>query len=117
MSAIFTANEDQAARAKQSMLERAEAWKREIFTELAPLEKFWLAEDYHQKYGLRHEPLLMHELMDVYDEPRFVDSTVAARLNGILSGHGDVALLDRELASYGLSAKASEAVRRFVERG
>ena len=47
--------------------------------------RFWLAEDYHQKYYLRHH-VLMAEFRD-YSPAQFVDSTVAARLNAYAAGH------------------------------
>ena len=47
--------------------------------------RFYLAEDYHQKYYLRHIPTLISELAD-YTPRELVESTVAARLNGYVSG-------------------------------
>ncbi|MBA3820559.1 MAG: peptide-methionine (S)-S-oxide reductase [Deltaproteobacteria bacterium] len=65
--------------------------------------RFHLAEDYHQKYHLRHDATLMAEL-EAYEPHAFVDSTVAARLNGYIAGHGTLAQLEGELDSFGLSA-------------
>jgi peptide-methionine (S)-S-oxide reductase len=48
--------------------------------------RFFLAEDYHQKYYLRHDTTLMRELAG-YTARELVDSTVAARLNGVAAGH------------------------------
>jgi peptide-methionine (S)-S-oxide reductase len=59
---------------------------RELFTEVAPLETFWPAEHYHQKYSLSHREDLVRAFIDAgYDEKAFVDSTVAARLNGLIA--------------------------------
>jgi peptide-methionine (S)-S-oxide reductase len=54
---------------------------------------FYLAEDYHQKYYLRHDRTLMREL-EGYTPAQLVDSTVAARLNAFAAGHGTIAALD-----------------------
>lgn len=114
MSAIFYANDAQRALAEESKARRQEATKRTMHTEIAPLDRFWRAEDYHQKYGLRHDRLLMNELHSHYDERAFVDSTVAARLNGIVAGDADPSVISAEIASYGLSPEAEAHVRSFV---
>jgi len=75
--------------------------------------RFYLAEDYHQKYHLRHEKALMRELAQLSPQA-FVDSHVAARLNGFAAGYGSPALLDRELASYGLSPDGAAALTALV---
>lgn len=73
----------------------------QIQTPVLPATPFFVAEDYHQKYRLQQERVLMEAL-----EPRFStlpelrDSTAAARINGFLAGYGtldDAALLALEL--------------------
>lgn len=55
-SAIFYQNEDEHKAAKES-LQRAQAkWPSPIVTELLPLDTFYPAEDFHQKY-LQKNPL------------------------------------------------------------
>jgi len=50
-SAIFYHNEDQRKIALRSIREVAEPlWKKKIVTEVAPLDTFYRAEDYHQEY-------------------------------------------------------------------
>jgi peptide-methionine (S)-S-oxide reductase len=51
-SAIFYHNEDQKKVAEEVIREisAARIWDRPIVTELAPFEKFYMAEDYHQEY-------------------------------------------------------------------
>jgi peptide-methionine (S)-S-oxide reductase len=76
---------------------------------------FYIAEDYHQKYYLRHDSVLMRELSD-YSPGQLVESTIAARLNGYVAGRGTVARLREELPSFELSPAASTHLERLVAR-
>lgn len=93
---------------------REEGERGKIQTQILPLTKFFLAEDYHQKYYLRNDRALIREFRAYYeDERRFTDSTAVARANGILGGNGSLELLGRDLERMGLS---EESVRRLRER-
>lgn len=55
-SAIFFETEDQhkiAIKVKERV-EKSGAWKKPVVTEITQAKKFWSAEDYHQKYLLKH---------------------------------------------------------------
>ena len=56
----------------------------------------YLAEDYHQKYYLRHDATLLPALAD-YTPRQLVDSTIAARLNALAAGY------DVDVSAFGLS--------------
>ena len=103
MDAVFCADAAQ----------EAEARARGIRAPIITGAKFHLAEDYHQKYYLRHDALLMSELAD-YSPRHLVDSTVAARLNGYVAGHGTPATLRAEIATFGVSARAAEHLEQLV---
>jgi methionine-S-sulfoxide reductase len=93
-SFIFTHDEEQARKAKES----AAALGKEIATGIKPLDRFWRAEDYHQKYRLRNSAGVMKELEPLFATDRaFVDSTLAARLNGLLAGYGRLEAVRAEL--------------------
>ena len=49
-SAIFTHSDAQKEAAKRIMTEMASKWTNPIVTEMTPLEKFYVAEGYHQDY-------------------------------------------------------------------
>jgi hypothetical protein len=73
-----------------------------VETPVLPLDVFYPAEDYHQKYRLQHSPL-----MDYFQRtyPAFNDfnnSTAAARLNGFVAGHGRRELFEKEADGYGI---------------
>ena len=55
-SAIFYHNEQQKAIAEELIgeLNKAHLWRKPIVTQIAPLDKFYPAEDYHQEYFSRH---------------------------------------------------------------
>lgn len=55
-SAIFYHNDEQEAVASGLIeeLNKAQLWPKPIVTELAPLDTFYPAEDYHQQYFSRH---------------------------------------------------------------
>ena len=75
--------------------------------------RFHLAEDYHQKYYLRHDRTLIAELAD-YTPRELVESTVAARLNGYVAGRGTLGQLEDELPRFGLSTAAATHLERLV---
>jgi peptide-methionine (S)-S-oxide reductase len=58
-SAIFYHNEQQKATAEKLIAElnKARLWKKSIVTQIAPLNKFYHAEDYHREYFSRHPEL------------------------------------------------------------
>ena len=114
MSAIFYADEGQ-----REAIERTRKLfvgeDKEIQTEIAKLDTFWIAEDYHQKYRLRHEPEILEEIRAIYpDEKDFVNSTAAARLNGYLDGKGRMRQLDAEIGKLGLSEEGQKRLRKLA---
>ncbi len=112
MSAIFYADEVQRAAIERTR-QKFVATPEQVQTEIVPLTKFWIAEDYHQKYRLRAERELVGELLAIYPDPKdFVASTAAARINGWLDGHGGAAQLERDIGRLGLSPAGQELLRR-----
>jgi len=112
MSVIFYHSEEQRRLAEES-LEREEARRgAPILTEIVPASGFTLAEGYHQKYRLQHNPEFMEEFQAIYPDGGWVDSTAAARVNGYLAGYGSQSELSAGLDSLGLSAEAGELLLR-----
>lgn len=104
MSAIFYHDADQE-RIARSVLQRVQDTSGEtIKTVIAPLTGFYLAEDYHQKYALQGDGILLAEYRALYpDMSDFVDSTAVARVNAYLYGYGTPEQLSAELDDLGLS--------------
>lgn len=109
-SAIFYRTQEEHA-AALGAIERASVFLGPIRTAVERLVRFWVAEDYHQKYRLRAEREIVSELRRLLpSEQQFVDSTAAARLNGWLYGYADRAQVERELPLTGLSEAAQASV-------
>lgn len=94
-SKIFYQSKEEKEKAQSSLEEEDE--NNQINTEIQELDKFWIAEDYHQKYYLRQSKDLMKKLREKYSPEEFINSTVAARLNASVSGKGEINLSDLRL--------------------
>jgi peptide-methionine (S)-S-oxide reductase len=116
MSIIFFHDDEQKRLAIASMEVEETRTKRRPFTEILPLTKFYLAEDYHQKYRLQSERDLMMEFGAMYPlKADFVNSTAAARVNGYLAGYGKLEEAMNELPGFGLSQKANKKLIEIVK--
>lgn len=117
MAAVFCHGEAQHAAADTSKARVEAALGRPVRTPLLPAGPFHRAEGYHQKYRLKADRVLMAELARYYrDEDALTDSTVAARLNGYLSGCGDETRLARDLPRFGLSHAGERRLAEVVAR-
>ncbi len=104
LAAIFYHDKEQLAAANETKATVEKNLGSKIYTEILPAEPFYLAEDYHQKYRLQQVPQLLSQFQDMYPELMdFINSTAAARVNGILGGYGDLATLEHELKQFGLN--------------
>ncbi len=112
MSAIFWHDEAQKKLAEETAAEVARGRGEKVETEILPFRGFTVAEDYHQKYGLRGAQDLFGEIAAFYPDPAaFRESTAAARLNAYLAGEGDAADFERDLPRLGLSERGRETLR------
>lgn len=102
---VFYHDDEQKRLAEASRERAAAASAGPIYTEVLPLDRFTLAEAYHQKYRLQQVPALMSEFSALYPrDDELVSSTAAARVNGYLGGYGTLAGLQAEIDDLGLSA-------------
>ena len=115
---ILTINEDQKRLAIETKESEETRLGRDIFTEIVPFSKFYLAEDYHQKYYLRRESALMEEFNAIYPATEdFIASTAAARVNGYVGGYGILATLEEEPSIFGLSEAGIKRLLEIADRG
>jgi peptide-methionine (S)-S-oxide reductase len=96
-----------AARAVASRFE--EGLARKLATRVELLKRFYPAEDYHQKYYLRNDRIVMADFRGMFgdDETAFRESAAAARANGYVAGGGARTQLGREIELLGLSEKGA----------
>ena len=103
-SAIFYHDDNQQKLALETKAIEERRRKKKIQTEILPFDKFYLAEDYHQKYQLRQRRQLMAEFKAMYSRNiDFVNSTAAARVNGYIGGHGKSEEIAANIENLGLS--------------
>ena len=118
MSAIFYHDDKQRKLAEESRDRLQEKLERRLYTKVIPAETFYPAEDYHQKYYLRHFTELTTEFEVIYpDIDDFVYSTAVARANGYAAGYGTKETFEQELASYGLSEGGEELITAIIGHG
>jgi len=117
MSAIFYHDDAQRELALETKAVAERRRNTKIYTEIVPFDRFYMAEDYHQKYELRRNTALMKEFKAMY--PRsvdFVNSTAAARVNGYLGGYGTAEEIKAAIESLGLSPAGQERLLRISKR-
>jgi peptide-methionine (S)-S-oxide reductase len=110
-SVVLAHDDDQyetARRERDALATRAGST---VETDVERLGSFADAEPYHQKYELRSTPVVGDELEALYGDA-FVESTVVARLNGLVAGHGEAAERDELLAALDLPPTVVEELRR-----
>jgi peptide-methionine (S)-S-oxide reductase len=116
-SLILYADEEQRALAEEHLLGPAETGGKAAATVVAPLDEFYPAEDYHQKFYLRRYRDVAAEFMDIYPDPRdFRRSTAAARANAVLGGYGGPEDVERMAGELGLSDESLATLRAVAGR-
>jgi peptide-methionine (S)-S-oxide reductase len=106
-SVIFVHDAEQERIAQEVMQHVQATAKRPVQTVILPLQAFYPAEDYHQKYALQGDSILFGEFRAMYpDMKALLDSTAATRVNAYLYGDGTAEQLQAEIDKLGLSPEA-----------
>jgi peptide-methionine (S)-S-oxide reductase len=117
LSIIFYHNDTQKAAVLKSKAEEEARIGREIRTAIVPYTKFYMAEDYHQKFNLRGSDIFS-EISAIYPHTKdLVASTAAARLNGYLGGYGDIATVKAQVDQFGLSEAGQKELLELIAGG
>lgn len=116
MSAIFCADAQQFELAHEVKADFERRSQGTIHTEISLNQKFYLAEDYHQKYRLQRHNRIMEDLHAWY--PNFADlvnSPTATRLNAFFGGALSKTHLAAEVEFFGLSNESIQILSRTVK--
>ncbi|KUK62808.1 MAG: Peptide methionine sulfoxide reductase MsrA [Synergistales bacterium 58_81] len=117
-SILFFHDPDQEQTDLEQAAELEKKSGRKVRTEIRKLERFYPAEDYHQKFALKGTPAIYDEFRGLFPrEEDLVASTAAARANGYLGGYGTLEQLDQDLPMLGLSSESQKLLRElFLSR-
>lgn len=115
-AAVFYHNDAQRKLAEETRNRVEAEQKIKVQTGILPFSRFYVAEAYHQKYGLRGNREFMREFRSIYpSDEALMNSTAAARVNGYLSGFGSAAALREEIDRFGLSPEAQARLLELVK--
>ena len=115
-NAVFFHNEQQRRLAMDSKKILEKKTGKTVKTAIVPLNSFTMAEDYHQKYLLKHHPL-KKGILDIYPHHKdLIASTAAARLNGYAGGYGNQNQLAMEIESLGLGPEGKQLLTDLVHK-
>jgi len=116
-SFVFYHDDNQEKLALETKEREAKKRDAKIQTEILPITRFYLAEDYHQKYQLRQHRDLMNEFKGMYTRNiDFVNSTAAARINGYVGGYPNITQLETNIKRLGLSPAGQKRLLEIVKR-
>ena len=111
-SVIFTSDEEQRRTAGRSAAKLRADTGGKIYTAIEPLGRFYNAEDYHQKYYVRRDYVLMREYGEIYaTAEEFAASPSTAKANGILAGLASGVEAEKLIPLLGLSEEAGARLR------
>ena len=116
-SAILYSNEEQRQIAKDSLAAQEELRGASFATAIEPLDHFYLAEGYHQKFRLRNLGPVDAEFMAIYPNLEdYINSTAVMRVNAFLGGYGTIEDLENIEDELGLSSKVLEILKQRLVR-
>ncbi|MFO7882613.1 MAG: peptide-methionine (S)-S-oxide reductase MsrA [Kosmotogaceae bacterium] len=115
MSLILYHNDFQKETAENFIKQKEEESGKRAYSEIKPLDVFYLAEYYHQKYFLKQEWDFYRIYREIYDDEEIVDSTATARVNSYLRGKGSNDQLKEEINKLGLSEETKDKLLRYYE--
>ncbi|KAH7727374.1 peptide methionine sulfoxide reductase [Aphelenchoides avenae] len=114
-SAILYVDPEQKELAEAAVAEEQKKRSKKVETYVQKLDKFYQAEDYHQKYWLRCQPRI-HKALNLSDA-ELVDSVLAAKINAYLAGYNDFDELERLSKEHNLDKQLVSEVQAIARAG
>ena len=81
---------------------------REIKTEIKKLDKFYLAEDYHQKFKLQQQTAFRDHYLNQLTMKQFINSPAVTKANGYITGSGERDAIIQNIGILGLTTELQE---------
>ncbi|CAJ0963634.1 unnamed protein product, partial [Mesorhabditis belari] len=114
-SAILYTSDEQKAAAEETAKEVEAKKGRPLDTYIQKFDKFYQAEDYHQKYWLRGRGQYIHDLG--LDNANLADSYLATKLNAYLAGYTDFTELDQLAAEHKIPEDLITDIKEIANNG
>ncbi|MFW5749816.1 MAG: peptide-methionine (R)-S-oxide reductase MsrB [Halanaerobium sp.] len=103
--------QEETARAVKEELEAESG--REIKTEIKELDRFYLAEDYHQKFRLQQQVAFRDHYLDQMSMQEFINSPAVTKVSGYITGNGERDNIIQNIGELGLTTELQE---RLLEK-
>ncbi|MDF2958357.1 MAG: peptide methionine sulfoxide reductase [Paenibacillus sp.] len=117
MSLVLYRDMLQKEAVQQVIQRRKEQGKGEPETEVSPYSGFYRAEDRHQKYYLKRYPDAIEKLRTLYpSEDDLVNSTLAARLNGLAKGYTNLERIKKEILQWPASPENQRMMIELIRQ-
>uniref|UniRef100_A0AC35U7N9 Peptide-methionine (S)-S-oxide reductase n=1 Tax=Rhabditophanes sp. KR3021 TaxID=114890 RepID=A0AC35U7N9_9BILA len=86
---------------------------KDIETYIKKFDRFYHAEDYHQKYWLRCQDSVLKAL-NFKDDKEIIESKLAAKVNAFMAGFDDFELLDQLAVEYAISDDVKKIIKEIA---
>lgn len=117
MPVLFYENAEQQEIAEASKAALEADYGRPVVTPLLPLEKFYLAEEYHQKYRMQNLSEIMQEFKMIYPKGlNWVHSPAATKINGFAGRNGSMDNFAAISEQLGLSDASKRRLKEILQR-
>lgn len=115
-SLVLAHDDEQLSQAHASAERLEQAIGRRLATRVERLDRFWLAEDYHQKYYLRQDRTLMADFRATLgsNEAALRESTAAMLVNAAVATRSPERRIEDTLDELGLSAAGLVRMRALL---